>query len=111
MPQESATDLERQLTQALRELSEAREQQTATSEVLRVISSSPGELAAVFQAMLASATRICEAKFGNLALIEGSEFRIVAMHDAPDGFEQLRRRDPKIPISKSPLVASSRRSR
>jgi len=48
MPQESATDLESRLAQALRELSETREQQTATLEILRIISSSPGELHSVF---------------------------------------------------------------
>ena len=53
MPQEVATDLERQLALALRELSEARDQQAATSDVLRIISSSPGELNPVFQAILA----------------------------------------------------------
>ena len=66
--------------QRTRELSESLEQQTATSEVLKVISSSPGELEPVFNAMLANATRICEATFGNLLLREGPIFRFVAVH-------------------------------
>src|SRR5262249_35440177 len=61
--------------QRSRELSESLEQQTATSEVLKVISSSPGELGPVFQAMLENAVRICDAKFGNLFLREGPVFR------------------------------------
>jgi hypothetical protein len=52
----------------------------------------------VFEAMLASATRICEAKFGTLLLFEGDELRVVAMHGAPHEFEELRRRDPRVPI-------------
>jgi two-component system NtrC family sensor kinase len=77
-----------------RELSEALQQQTATSEVLQVISSSPGELEPVFQVMLANATRLCEAKFGAMYLSEGSAFRIVAMHNVPPAFAEMRRRIP-----------------
>src|SRR5207244_2262442 len=55
------------------------------------------------ETILANATRLCEAKFGNLALIEGNEVQIAAMHGAPRAFEELRRRDPKVPIAISPL--------
>jgi two-component system, NtrC family, sensor kinase len=80
--------------QRSRELSESLEQQTATADVLRVISSSPGELEPVFQAMLENATRICEAKLGNLLLYDGANFHVSAMHgDVPEWIE-LRRRDP-----------------
>src|SRR5262249_21922644 len=77
-----------------RELSEALEQQTATSDVLRVISSSPGELEPVFQVMLENATRICEAKFGSLYLYDGARFRVGALHNAPAAFAEFRRREP-----------------
>ncbi len=85
-------DLLEQLEVAKRELREAREQQAATSEVLRVISSSPGELERVFEAMLANAVRICEAKFGTLYLSEGDGFRAVAMHNAPTAYREARQR-------------------
>jgi GAF domain-containing protein len=78
-----------------RELSEALEQQTATSEVLRVISRSPGELEPVFQTMLENATRICEARFGVMWLCEGGGFRSVAMH-GPAAHVEERRREPVI---------------
>ena len=77
-----------------RELSEALEQQTATSEVLQVISSSPGELEPVFQAMLANAVRICEANFGNLYLRDGDAFHIAAAHNTPPALVELRRQSP-----------------
>jgi GAF domain-containing protein len=89
-----ARDLEKKLEIRTRELSEALEQQTATSEVLQVISSSPGGLEPVFQAILANAARICEAKFGAMYLNEGSAFRTVAMHNAPPALAEMRRRNP-----------------
>jgi GAF domain-containing protein len=80
-----------------RELSESLEQQTATAEVLRVVSSSPGELEPVFQTMLANAVRICEASFGNLLLYDGDAFRHVALHNAPQAWAAEQQRDPIAP--------------
>ena len=77
-------------TRLLSELRKSLAQQTATSEVLRVISSSPGELDPVFQAMLSNASRICEAKFGNLFLVESDSLRAVAVHGEPDYAEKYR---------------------
>jgi GAF domain-containing protein len=82
--------------QRTRELSESLEQQTATSEVLRVISSSPGDLEPVFQAMLENATRICEAKFGTLFFREGDTFRRVATHNAPPNYAAFIANEPLI---------------
>jgi class 3 adenylate cyclase len=79
-----------------RELSESLEQQTAISEVLRVISSSPGELNPVFKTILENATHLCDANFGTLTLYEGGTFRIVALHGAPIGFSDERQRQPVI---------------
>ena len=76
-----------------RELTEALEQQTATSEVLSVISSSQGELEPVFHAMLENAVRICDAKFGNLWLCEGDSFRLVTAHNAPAAWAERWQRD------------------
>src|SRR5262249_45593067 len=75
-----------------RELSEALEQQTATSEVLQVISTSSGELEPVFQTMLANAVHICEAKFGSLYLYDGDRFHVGALHNAPPAWAEFRRR-------------------
>ena len=83
-------------TRLLNELRELLEQQTATAEVLRVISSSPGELEPVFQAMLENATRICEAKFGTLFFREGDSFRRVATHNAPPNYAAFIANEPLV---------------
>jgi GAF domain-containing protein len=91
------------------ELSESLEQQTATSEVLGVISSSPGELEPVFQAILTNATRLCEASYGTLWVLDDNNFRNVALHGAlPSAFvAELRRRmanfrpHPELPIARA----------
>src|SRR6516162_4016082 len=98
-------DLEQQLETYKRELNEAREQQTATSEVLRVISRSPGELEAVFQAILANAVRICGAKLGDLYLREADGFRMAATHNAPPAYVEARTREPLLrPPPDTPLA-------
>src|SRR5262249_39784401 len=107
------TRLLNELRQRTDDLSESLEQQTATSEVLQAISSSPGELEPVFQAMLENATRICDAKFGTLMLREGDAFRIVAIHGTlpPDYVEERRRRPvmPAIPgTGLAHLIAAKR---
>ena len=83
-------DLQDDLDRRTRERDEAMEQQTATSEVLRVVSSSPGDLQSVFAIILENAVRICEAKFDALYLNEGEGFRAVAMHNAPPAYEEAR---------------------
>ena len=89
-----------------KKLAEALEQQSATAEVLRLISISPGKLAPVFQAMLENATRICAAKSGAMYLSEGNAFRIVAMHNVSPAFAELRRRNPV--FRASPRIALAR---
>ena len=79
-------ELKEKLAVRERELTEALEQQTATAEVLQVISSSPGDLEPVFKAMLKNATRICEAKFGVLFRFEGGLFHPAALLDVPPAF-------------------------
>ena len=97
----TAADLQKQLDQRTRELAEAQkhlaealEQQTATSEVLRVISSSSGELAPVFESLLASAKHLCGAEFGIILLREGDAFRTVALHGATAKYTEARWRAP-----------------
>ena len=104
MVQDNATDLERPLAQAQRQLSEALERQAATDEVLRVISSSPGDLQPVFNTMLENALRICEAKFGVLFRIDDEVTYPVAMLNLPPAFDQyLRQRERRKPRAGSDL--------
>ena len=92
-------------TRLLNELRKSLEQQTATSQVLSVISSSPGELEPVFQAMLENATRICEAKFGLLLRFDGKAFELAAeIGTPPELGEYLRQRGPFQPVPGSHLA-------
>ena len=77
-----------------RERDEALAREAAAAEVLRVIASSPGDVQPVFEAMLANAVRICEAKFGSLFLYDGDAYRMVAQHDLPAALAEYRRREP-----------------
>ena len=105
-----ATRKETNVAQVIRERDEALEQLAATSEVLKVISSSPGELEPVFQAMLANAQRICEAKFGFLYGIENGAPRIISKLGIPPGLAEYLQRGPhRPPLNRpSPLTAISR---
>ena len=86
------------------ELSKSLEQQTATSAVLKVISSSPGDLKPVFESILESATRICEASFGTLMLYEGDVFRRVALHNAPPDYLEFAKKTPLLPLGRHPSL-------
>ncbi len=92
-----------------RDLQESLQQQTASADVLRVISSSPGELGVVFQALLANAVRLCDAKFGMLFLPEGNAFRAVEKWNLPPAYSEFLgqnaiQSDPKIPLTRAALT-------
>ena len=107
-----ATDKETNIARLTRERDEALEQLTATSEVLRVISSSPGELEPVFQAMLANAVRLCEASFGAMWLREGDDFHNAAFHGAlPEAYTGQWRRGMVIPAGGDTPMARVAQSR
>src|SRR5271169_868962 len=92
----AAANQETKAARLARERDEALEQLSAASEILKVISSSPGDLSSVFDAILENATRICEAKFGNLFLYDGRHFHIAAMHDVAPAYVEARRRQPVV---------------
>ena len=102
-----------ELRQRTTDLTESLEQQTATSEVLKVISSSPGDLEPVFHAMLKNAARICDAKFGTLVLAEsGGRFRVTAMHNAPPEWAEKRTSEPVFtpgPLNNVAIVAKTKK--
>jgi signal transduction histidine kinase len=106
--QESYADLEKKVESRTAELSESLEQQTATSEVLQVISSSPGELEPVFRKMLENATRVCGASFGVMNLWDGERFNGVADYNVPPAFAALRQQTPISPHPESGLAAAVR---
>src|SRR5262245_40493359 len=98
-------------TRLLNELRESLQQQTATADVLRVISSSRGDLKPVFEAILENAVRICEAKFGNLYIYEENFFRIVAMQNAPPAYGEFWRREPVFVVTDSSRIPLARLAR
>ena len=83
-----------ELRQRTIDLTESLEQQTGTSEVLQVISSSPGDLQPVFASMLEKAVRICDAKFGNIFRWDGDALHLVATHNTPPALAEARKRSP-----------------
>jgi len=98
------TRLLNELRQRTNDLSESLEQQTATSEVLKIISSSPGQLEPVFKAMLENAVQICAAKFGSLVLLEADSYRRAALYNAPAAFVEQQEKSPIVPLSASPVL-------
>src|SRR4029079_4205884 len=104
--EESYAGLEQKVEDRTHELSESLAQQTATSEVLQVISGSPGDLKPVFDAMLENAVRICEAKFGQMFLFEGSRVRLMAHLGVPSALSEFDKdRGVFDPAPGSPLEA------
>jgi GAF domain-containing protein len=100
-----------ELRQRTDDLSESLQQQTATADVLQIISSSPGDLASVFEKMLVNATRVCGAEFGSLLLTENGTIRVGAQHNVPAEFAAARGNRLLAPHPESPLATSIRTKR
>jgi signal transduction histidine kinase len=88
-----------------RDLTDSLEQQTATSEVLQIISSSPGDLEPVFQKMLENGTRVCGAHFGMMDMWNGESFRNAAVYNVPTAFAASRQKAVIRPHPESGLAA------
>ena len=106
----STAGVETDVTQLTRELNEALDQQAATSEVLEVISGSPGDLRRVFASMLEKATRLCQAEYGNLFLRTDNEdeFRYAAMHGLPSSYTDWGKREPLVRMRDHPHAPLAR---
>jgi adenylate cyclase len=106
-----SADQEAEVTRLARALDDALERQAATSEVLRIVSTSPGDLPPVFASMLQNAVRICDAMFGNIYRWDGEALLLVATHKTPAAFAEARSRagfefDPKNPIGRMVVARS-----
>ena len=105
------TRLFNEVQERTRDLSESLQQQTATAEVLQIISSSPGNLSPVFDKMLENATRVCGAEFGSMVLIEGDTFRRAGLYNAPAAFADAQRAGAAFQIHPQSTMAAAIRSR
>ena len=107
----SVAELQEQLAALRRELNEAREQQAATSAVLKTISNLPDKLELVFEPLLSNATRLCNAEFGIISLYDGEVFRNVAMHNVPPAYAEIGIREVIRPHPESMLAQVVRTKR
>ncbi|HWX35735.1 MAG TPA: GAF domain-containing protein, partial [Steroidobacteraceae bacterium] len=95
--------LETEVARLTRELNEAREQQTATLEVLRIVSSTPDDVQPIFAALLEKAVRICDATFGNIFRYDGAALDLIATHNTPPALAEARRGSPLRPSPNGPV--------
>src|SRR5499433_1908020 len=109
--EQAAQQLEKVVRERTAELSVALEQQTATADVMRIISSSPGELDPVFKAMLENATRLCEAESASLVLLEGSDLRMAARHNPPGELLEKTQRDARVRLGPASALGRSIRAK
>src|SRR5262249_8105358 len=107
----SAAPEETKIARLTRERDEALEREKATAEVLRVVSSSPGQLEPIFQAILEKASRLCEASFGNMLLYEEGLLRRVAFHNTPLKYKEYSEKQPLLNPEKVPSLGQLVRSK